>query len=145
MEASLRLSLSSYEMSQRMCTSCGRALPEQAKKCHPCNNSNLPPKYCTSETRVAEYFAILRKVELWPTLQPFGECSVSEIIFRISCAQKDLKHTCSADSHCPLFLKLNGLMEKARRIERNVYGFCLRCIREDEEWEGDKRCIHGNG
>ena len=33
----------------------------------------------------------------------------------------------------------------SRRFERNVHGFCLRCIREDKEWEGNKRCIHGNG
>ncbi|PVH92414.1 hypothetical protein DM02DRAFT_508345, partial [Periconia macrospinosa] len=83
-ESSLRLSLRSYETSQRLCTLCGRALPEQAKKCHPCYNTDLPPKYCTTETRIAEYFAVLRKVELWPTLQPFGACSVSDIISRIT-------------------------------------------------------------
>ncbi|KAF2185899.1 hypothetical protein K469DRAFT_738836 [Zopfia rhizophila CBS 207.26] len=100
-----------YETSQLICVNCGRTLPEEAKKCHPCRNSLLPPKYCTSETRIAEYFAVLRKVELWPTAKPFEICSVSDIAFRFTCAKADLKHNCAADANCPLLTKktMNGM------------------------------------
>ncbi|KAL5401418.1 hypothetical protein PMIN03_011532 [Paraphaeosphaeria minitans] len=144
-ENTLRLSLRSYETFQRMCTACGRTLPEQAKKCHRCQVFDLPLKYCERDTRIADYFAILRQVELWPTLRPFGNCSISDIMFRIICAQTDVNHACSAGLSCPLLVNLGILTEKARRIEKNIRGFCLRCIREDYEWDESKRCTHLHG
>ncbi|KAK7188367.1 hypothetical protein PSPO01_05558 [Paraphaeosphaeria sporulosa] len=141
-EATLRLSLRSYETSQRTCTVCGRTHPEQAKRCHRCKSSDLPLNYCGRDTRIAEYFAILRKAELWPTLQPFGNCSISDIMFRILCAQTDVNHACSAGQSCPLFVNLAKLTDKARRVEKKIRGFCLLCIREDYEWDESKRCTH---
>jgi hypothetical protein len=142
-ELSLRNSSSCYETSQLFCVNCGRTLPRQAKKCHPCYNTELPQKYCTSETRIADYFALLRKVELWPTNKPFGMCSVSDIVTRFNCAKTDLKHSCAAGTSCPLVIHLDSLSERVNRIRRNVNGFCLRCIREeDDEWEESKRCAH---
>ncbi|PVH91051.1 hypothetical protein DM02DRAFT_546556 [Periconia macrospinosa] len=141
-ELSLRYSIRGYEIPQRMCMLCGRTLPEVAKKCHPCYNSDLLVKYCTSETRIAEYFAILRKVELWPTVQPFGNSSVADIVSRIARAQSDLKHDCTADSSCPLIVHMDTLTGKARRIEKGIIGLCLRCIKESDGWEDSQRCNH---
>lgn len=142
MELSLRLSLIGYELWERMCMLCGRTLPEVAKKCHPCRNSDLLPKYCTSETRIAEYLAILREVGLWPTVQPFGFSSITDIISRIARAQSDLKHNCTAESSCPLLVLLDALLGKARRIEKGVVGLCLRCVKENDNWEESQRCNH---
>lgn len=139
MELLLRNSPRCYETSQLLCIDCGRTLPAQAKKCHPCNNSELPQRYCTSETRIADYFAVLRKAELWPTAKPFGMCSVSDTASRF---KADLKHSCAADTSCPLLVNLNSLSERVDRIKRNMSGFCLLCIREDDEWEESNKCTH---
>jgi ribosomal protein L40E len=141
-ELSLRNSSRCYETSQLLCIDCGRTLPGQAKKCHPCHNTELPQRYCTSDTRVADYFAILRRVELWPTAKRFGTYSVSDTAFRFTCAKTDLKHNCTAGINCPLLVNLNSLSERVDRIKRNMNGFCLRCIREDDEWEETKKCAH---
>jgi hypothetical protein len=132
-ELSLRNSSRCYDTLQLFCINCGRTLPGQAKKCHPCSNTELPHKYCTSETRIADYFAVLRKVELWPTAKPFGTCSVSDTVTQFTCAKTDLKHSCAAGTSCPLVINLDSLSERVNRIRRNVNGFCLRCIREEDD------------
>lgn len=141
-ELSLRLSSRCYELSQRMCMLCGRTLPEVAKKCHPCSNSDLLPKYCTNETRIAEYFAVLRKAELWPTVQPFANSSVKNIVSRIARAKSDLKHNCTAGDYCSLITHLDTLTGKARKIEQDTVGLCLRCFKENDEWEESQGCNH---
>lgn len=141
-ESSLRLSTRCYELSQLMCILCGRALPEVAKKCHPCSNSDLLPKYCTSETRIAEYFAVLRKAELWPTVQPFANLSVADIVSRIARMHSDLKHNYAAGDSCPMIVHLNVLKTKAGRIEKGIIGLCLRCVKQNDEWEENQRCNH---
>ncbi|KAF2803433.1 uncharacterized protein BDZ99DRAFT_453758 [Mytilinidion resinicola] len=115
---------------------------ELQAKCHPCHNTALSPKYCTSETRIAEYFAILRKVELWPTAKPFGVCSVSDIVFRFTCAKADLKHSCAAGTGCPLLTNLDALSRRVDRIFRDTTGLCLHCIRKDDEWDEYQKCVH---
>ena len=142
MELLLRQSLKCYETSQLFCVECGRFLPGVAKMCHPCHNSELPLRYCTSETRVAEYFTLLRKVELWPTATPFRTCSVSEITFRFTCTKADLKHSCTAGTYCPLLVNLESLVGRADRIKKKMNSLCLRCIREDNEWEETTNCVH---
>ncbi|KAF2007595.1 hypothetical protein P154DRAFT_593126 [Amniculicola lignicola CBS 123094] len=141
-ESSLRNSSRCYDTSQLFCIDCGRTLPGQAKKCHPCNNTTLPQKYCTSETRISDYFAVLRKVELWPTTVRFGIYSISDTAVRFTCAKAELKHSCSAGTSCPLLLNLNSLLERVDRIKRDMEGFCLRCVREDDEWEECHECTH---
>jgi hypothetical protein len=141
-ESSLRLSTHCYETMHRMCTQCGRTLPEIARKCHPCHNSDLSAKFCTSETRIADYFAVLTKVGLWPTVQPFERFPVSNIIFRLGCAKLDLKHSCTAGTSCPLWVHLSDLVERARQIEKSISGLCLHCVRDNDVWDESKRCTH---
>ena len=143
-ESPLRLSLHCYETTHRMCTQCGRTLPEVAKKCHPCRNSDLSAKFCTSETRVASYFAMLQQVGLWPTVEPFRRFSVSSIISRLYRAQQDLKHTCTGGTFCPLRIHLSDLVERARQTEKSNSGLCLHCFRDDDEWDENETCTHGD-
>jgi hypothetical protein len=141
-ELSLRSSSRCYETSLLFCTDCGRTLPGQAKKCHPCRNTELPQNYCTNETRIADYFVVLRKVELWPTTKPFRVCSVSDAASRFTHAKAELKHSCTASTSCPLLVNLDSLSNRVDQIKRDVKGFCLRCIREDDGWEESKECTH---
>ena len=131
-----------YEMMQLVCVSCGRALPEGAKRCHPCRNRSLLQKYCTEETRVAEYFAVLRKVELWPTKSPFADSSVADIANRFACAKVNLKHNCTAGKSCPLILVLESLVNRVSQVQGSAKGFCLLCVRHVEEWRHDTKCLH---
>lgn len=57
-------------MKGRLCMVCERRLLAEVKKCHPCYNSILQ-EYYTSQTRIAEHFAVLRRCELWPSSGPF--------------------------------------------------------------------------
>jgi hypothetical protein len=139
-ETWLRKTKRCYVMQNLSCVDCGRVLPMEAKKCHPCHNETLEQKYCTMETRVAEYFDILRKCELWPSIRPFQCCSVSDIAFRFACAKRDLKHDCAMASQCPLRLAVDDLNNAVHRIEGKVHGLCLQCVRE-ERWN-EKLCKH---
>lgn len=142
MELSLRLSSRRYKLSQRMRMVWECALPEVAKKCRPCSNSDMRPKYCTTETRIAEYFAVLRRVKLWPTIQPFANSSVEGIVSRIACAKTYLKHNCPSGDSCTLITHLDTLAGNAKRIEKDTVGLCLRCIKENDEWEESQKCNH---
>jgi hypothetical protein len=81
---------------------------------------------------VADYFAILRKVELWPTVVLFRTSSVSKIAGRFLRAKADLKHDCVAGSRCPLLKSLDTLLESVCEIRSGIDGFCLRCVRAGE-------------
>ena len=105
----------------------------EAKKCHPCNNALLHQKHCTSDTRIAEYFAILAQEELWPSVMPFNLYSVSDLVIRFDCTASDLRHSCAAGSRCPLETGLRDLSNKAHRIQGNTRGLCLRCIKMGQE------------
>jgi len=128
-----------FEMQMLDCVHCGRTPPMQANRCNPCNNSNLSQKYCTAGFRLAEYFTILQKVELWPTVEPFESCSVADLVFRISRAIKDIKHSCDARNRCPLIQELQHLGDRAIQIQEQSHPFCLDCIRQDK-WGNNYTC-----
>lgn len=141
-ESQLREFHSCHRMVHVVCASCGRALPEGARQCHPCRNKDLLPKSCTQDTRVGEYFAVLRKVELWPTKGPFGKSSIADIAHRFACAKTDLKHVCAAGNGCPLIIVLHVLLGRISKIQGRVKGFCLVCVRHVEGWTHDTKCLH---
>jgi ribosomal protein L40E len=139
-ESSLRQHKTGYEMHRLVCMTCGRTHPMEAKKCHPCHNTTLYPKHCTSEMRISEYFAILTQEELWPTATPFNGCSVSDLAFRFTCTRKNLKHSCAAVDGCPLERYLARLCEKVVRVKESAKGFCLSCIKMGRDWTSTKAC-----
>ncbi|KAJ6282176.1 hypothetical protein J3E71DRAFT_361123 [Bipolaris maydis] len=141
-EHSLRGSSRCYDTWQLLCTQCGRSLPGNAKKCHPCRNTELPTKYCTSETRIAEYFEALRKAELWPTLGSFAACSVSDIASRFARARKGMRHTCEAGNSCSLVTSLDLLFKKAEEAQVGAVGLCLYCVRNDDGAGESGNCAH---
>lgn len=114
-----------FAMNSRLCTDCGRRLPATAKKCHPCYCSTLQDEYCTSQTRIAEYFAVLSKCELWPSLGPFQKCTVLELVERFDCLKEDNQHQCSVKLDCPLARALERLKAKVDRIVKNTRGIAL--------------------
>jgi hypothetical protein len=60
----------------------------------------------TSASRVAEFFAVLRKVELWPTAISFKAYSILKLTYWFTCAKAELKHSCAAGNSCPLLMKI---------------------------------------
>jgi ribosomal protein L40E len=141
-ETILRQTQRCYPMQKLFCIECGRTLPIEAKKCHPCRNVILEQKYCTTDTRVADYFDTLRICELWPSTSPFRNCSISDIATRLVCVKRDVKHHCVMESRCPLHLAVHELSNKVDQIEKAVGGLCLQCI-IDQAWDGDQLCSHG--
>lgn len=108
------------------CMKCGRILPSSAKKCHPCHNGDLIMKYCTTEHRVAEYFTTLRRSHLWPSVEPFQNCSAGDIALRISIANANVnQHKCQGKAACPLRLRMDQLVRSVDGILSNVKGFGL--------------------
>jgi hypothetical protein len=130
-----------YEMSQLICVLPQTTQPGEAKKCHLCRNSNLFPRYCTSESRIAELFAVLRKVELWPTAVPFKTYSISNIMYRFTSVKAELKHSCAAGNSRPLLMNLEALLGRVSRVRKLIIGLCLPCVREDK-LEADTNCCH---
>jgi hypothetical protein len=111
----------------------------EARKCHLCNNPILYQRYCIFESRVVEYFAILAKEELWPSVTPFEICSLLDLVLRLTCAKNDVKHSYVAGSRCPLNSELGQLCDRVRRFETGVVGLCLRCVKRGE-WNESQIC-----
>jgi len=86
------------------------------------DTSRLQDEYCTSQTRIADYFAILARNGLWPSLEPFGERIVFELADRFARAMDDRKHQCHAGADCPLRRALEGLSHNVNRIVEDVEG-----------------------
>lgn len=114
-----------YTMPGFVCISCGRIHPDTAKKCHPCNNTDLLSRHCTSDYRVAEYFTILGRCKLWPSLEPFATQALSTIAFRFKCAQTDHRHQCRAKEDCPLRRELELLSDRVQRILKGMKGISI--------------------
>ena len=102
------------------CSSCDRTLPANARRCHPCDNTDLFGKRCTTEYRIADLFATLGRCQLWPSLGPFTECTISEILSRFQSAKSDHRHQCSAGYDCPLKRELETLSNIANYIVENM-------------------------
>jgi ribosomal protein L40E len=124
-DLSLRTVQTCYTMQALVCLGCGRTLPIEAKKCHPCNNSNLSRKHCTSDHRVAEYFVVLRKLRVWPSPTSFQLRSAEDLASHISNAKRVLKHRCGAGFFCPLQIEFGALGRKMRANIDEVTGFSL--------------------
>ncbi|KAJ6192209.1 hypothetical protein J3E72DRAFT_204462, partial [Bipolaris maydis] len=141
MERIIRDDSRCYNTWKLLCTECGRNLPGEAKRCHPCQNTQLLAVYCTGQTRVAQYFDVLRAVELWPTVGYFAASSVSQISLRFTSARESVKHACEGGSYCPLLRTLSLISERAKEAQDWVNGLCLQCVREGEDKE-DGICSH---
>lgn len=111
-----------YSMSGLTCNLCDRVHPDTAKKCHPCKNTALVGRHCTAEYRVAECFGVLRRHELWPTIEYFDTSALAEIAFRLQCAQTNHKHQCAARGLCPLRCVLEQLSDEAQRVLHDIRG-----------------------
>ena len=134
-EARLRIDDQCYAMTtMRLCMSCGRKHPGTAKKCHPCKSSTLYHEHCTTQSRIAEYFAVMSRSHLWPSVAPFKQCSVYDLVGRFASARKDRKHTCDAGSQCPLHRELESLYERVKGIVDHAKGVRLDRQAETCKW-----------
>ncbi|KAJ5161237.1 hypothetical protein N7492_006629 [Penicillium capsulatum] len=93
-----------HEIQEKLCVSCGRTHRAEASECDLCDNPNLIWKYCTEDARVAALFDTLHLVKLWPALELFQECCLSEISRRIFILPEMQlwEYTCAKGSLCPL-------------------------------------------
>jgi predicted Zn-ribbon and HTH transcriptional regulator len=96
-EFSLRQKNKMYLMHQMECIRCGRRHPQNAKRCHPCNNDDLRQRYCADKTRIADFCLILREAWLFGVEERVDSLSVASIIERLSFTCKTLKHSCGAE------------------------------------------------
>ncbi|RAL06798.1 BTB/POZ domain-containing protein [Aspergillus homomorphus CBS 101889] len=132
-EEALRNNQRGYEMDGLVCACCGKTHPIGARKCHSCRNDQLSVKHCTGDYRVAEYFSALRKLELWPSVQPFRICSAETIAMRISRVKTNLRHGCGAGKACPLELEVDFLGRKVNGFLGKVKGLKLYPLQQNNE------------
>lgn len=104
---------------------CGRKPPAEAKKCHPCNNSELRARFCTDETRVADYMLAIRQAELWGFSKPLECLSVAQIAVQMTFARDNARHRCSAGLNCPLLKELERSVSKICLLRDNGTAFDL--------------------
>ena len=131
-ELSLRDSLRGHTISGMICIACGQTLPDSAIKCRSCKNTKLHQRLCNSDSRVAGYFAVLRKADLWPIMMQVHTFSPLELAFRISGAIEDLRHSCAALNSCPLVTELESLSNKLFSMLEKVKGMPLYPLRRHE-------------
>ncbi|ROT35416.1 hypothetical protein SODALDRAFT_284129 [Sodiomyces alkalinus F11] len=125
-EEMLEGSLRGYEMAGRVCDQCGRKHPETAKKCHPCGTSEIHKVYCTSQSRVAEYFILLRQNNLWPSVTRFRDSAAATLAAQFGTAASACRHQCSAGSECPLRTMLDRVSREMNRVLDNIQGVELK-------------------
>ncbi|KAH8648207.1 hypothetical protein BGZ60DRAFT_423350 [Tricladium varicosporioides] len=138
-EPTLRRHTACYEMQHEVCVDCGKSVTAREKKRHQCNTREFYQGYCTAESRAAEYFAILEKKELWPSVAPFELCSLSNLAFQLARTKDDLKHYCEAGNGCPLRSELEEFCDKVQKSEEGVLGVCIRCVKNGE-WNKNQTC-----
>ena len=124
-EANLRHGTKMHRMSNMECALCGRRHPSNARKCHPCSNDNLRQRYCADETRVAEYFAILRQNRLFGTGDHFASLSCAVITERLASTTNHVKHACSGADDCPLKKELQGLLKDMSQLGKDAFDMQL--------------------
>ncbi|KAK2005303.1 hypothetical protein LZ32DRAFT_674805 [Colletotrichum eremochloae] len=120
-EGVLQSDTAAYKQDSLLCCDCGRLLPCGAGQCRPCRNKNPHATFCTTQTRVAEYFNILMRNELWPSVAPFGNQTTTRISNQLSglCV---FYHQCKAGLVCPLKLNVYRLTKQTNHIIRNIKG-----------------------
>lgn len=124
-ESNLRQKSKMYLMHQMECICCGRRHPQNAKKCHPCNNDDLRQRYCTDETRIADFCLILREAWLFGVEERFDSLSVASVVERLSFACKSFKHSCDAEDSCPLKVELRNLLRDVSQLQSSASGMHL--------------------
>lgn len=114
----------SYMFDVKVCMTCGETYASSSSP-YSYHGSKLIPNYCTTEHRIAKYFAVLRESGLWPSLEPFQSCSAEEIASRITLARDRVKgHNCQG-GHCPLKQGLGNLVKRVNMIIGEVKGLPL--------------------
>ncbi|KAL0768191.1 hypothetical protein CaCOL14_009166 [Colletotrichum acutatum] len=102
---------------KRLCLSCGRRHPSNAKVCHLCRNGTLYDDVCTRNSRVGEYFKLLALQTLWPIdVWRQENTTLWTIAQRVKTLASDNPHNCSGGSKCPLVVHLNALQVNLKRI-----------------------------
>jgi hypothetical protein len=101
----------------RECPPCGITYNHLNLACV-CGKS-LVHRYCTPDYRVAQYFGLLRKYDIYPFHKPFRTCSLKEIEDRIDRAYSwsldtDHRHECEGSSDCPFPSALRFIRDMAK-------------------------------
>lgn len=121
-EALLREQDASFVMfgGDTVCTQRSRIIPETVKKCFPCRNYELFARHCTVKSRLADFFRIMRRRQLWPTAEPFTTCTLEEILSRFKKSQTDQSHQCAGAEDCPLRVNLSKLYKRVQEVVEEV-------------------------
>ncbi|KAK2743162.1 hypothetical protein CKAH01_06872 [Colletotrichum kahawae] len=104
-----------YGTSRQLCLKCERRLPAEAKKCHPCRNSDLLRDVCTSASRVGNYIAALHRHSLWPQSE-LQNLSISEVAKRVEEMDRGTSHNCDRGGRCPLVMHMAHLSRTTKAL-----------------------------
>ena len=115
-------------MSGFICMNCGTIYPDLAEQCTKCSDTRLSGRTCSCDYRVAEYFAILRRWGVWPSIEPFSTDYLSSFETRFKLVEVGHEHECEAMSDCPLRQELVLLSDMAYQIIEGVKGLSLEDI-----------------
>ena len=129
-EKNLRGYKRSYSTDGKLCGVCGRKLPGNAKKCHPCNNSDIYTNFCSLESRVASYFTAVRQAGLWPLTLVGRTLSVKKLTYSTQEMSASLRHDCAAGGDCPLKQEISDLARSSSRIQDIMPGIRLDWVRK---------------
>ncbi|KAK1690140.1 hypothetical protein BDP55DRAFT_543894, partial [Colletotrichum godetiae] len=106
-----------YLTAKRLCLSCGRQHPSDAKLCHSCRNWTLHNDVCTKSSRIGEYFKLLARQTLWPfNIMGQEDTTLSAIAQRVNGLTRNKPHSCSGGLECPLIVHLHALQGHLKRI-----------------------------
>ena len=123
-EGSLRERTKGYIMRDaRVCAPCDLTFGGRAEYC-PCGQY-LRHKYCTVDSRVSEYFFLLRRHGLYP-VDACSTCSLHEIGGKIRELLDGHGHDCEGQMQCPFTVSLSRLRSEMESIGTAV-GFVWTC------------------
>lgn len=128
-EKKLQKNQEAYLMPFKLCSLCGRLHPKCYTLCLPCKNDRLFDSICAPQSRVGDYFTIMRKVGLWPSVEPFRDLGVTTITYKIERACEDPMHICDAGDNCPLKREMRLLLHRARLVSDQIIGIDIEQLR----------------
>jgi hypothetical protein len=131
-EPILRRNGQSFPMQSFKCISCDGPEVSNQMGCVTCGPATKRLEFCNRDFRVLEYFRILRVQDLGPTVTRFPHVSAVDFISRLKEASTKSVHACSAESNCPLKLKLANVIRKCEDLLNNTDWLC------DDEWSSWK-------
>lgn len=99
----------------KLCRTCSRVHPSNARTCHSSSDYESTRTQCNTEYRVNDFFAVLARLRLWPSPREFSHISASKLTAKVRLCQH-YAHECEDSEACPLQIEFRQLASDCQTV-----------------------------